>query len=244
MTKNVKLNKFGEIYWFLGSLLIALGVTICKKADLGVSMINAPAFIIYEAIEGKVSFLSVGVIEYAIQALCAILLCIVVGKIKLSYVLSILVGIFYGYVLDLWLIILGPKPFEQVWLRYLMLVVGNVITSSGVACFFRTYLPLQSYDIFVKDVSLKYNLNMNIFKYIYDATLFVISVVLAISLFGDVASFDWSEIYKTSYHTLGLGTLVSAVMNAPTIALVGKLLDKVFGTEALIPKLKLFFEKK
>lgn len=36
-----KLNRGGELCWVLGILFISLGVAICKKADLGVSMIAA-----------------------------------------------------------------------------------------------------------------------------------------------------------------------------------------------------------
>ena len=80
-----KFNKGGELYWLLGLLFISLGVAICKKADLGVSMIAAPAFIIHEAISGIApAFFSIGVVEYLVQAFFAILLCVVVLKVKLS----------------------------------------------------------------------------------------------------------------------------------------------------------------
>lgn len=45
-----KIPKTAELMWVLGIFLVALGVTMSKKADLGVSMIAAPTFIVYEAI--------------------------------------------------------------------------------------------------------------------------------------------------------------------------------------------------
>ncbi|MBO7177792.1 MAG: hypothetical protein J6V69_01690 [Clostridia bacterium] len=236
-------KKGGELYWFLGIILISIGVSVCKKADLGVSMIAAPAFIIYDAIAELVPFFTVGVVEYIVQAFFAILLCAVVGKVKLSYLITIVVGVIYGYVLDLWLFLFGTDPFEQIWLRYVMLIVGDVITATGVACFFRTYIPVQSYDIFVKEVSLRYKLGINKVKLVYDVSLLLIAVVLALTLFDDVKTFNWSEIYKTSFHSLGLGTLITTIINSPIIAFVGKLLDKLLGSEPLLPKLQAFFEK-
>ncbi len=236
-------KKGGELYWFLGIILISIGVSVCKKADLGVSMIAAPAFIIYDAIAELVPFFTVGVVEYIVQAFFAILLCAVVGKVKLSYLITIVVGVIYGYVLDLWLFLFGTDPFEQIWLRYVMLIVGDVITATGVACFFRTYIPVQSYDIFVKEVSLCYKLGINKVKLVYDVSLLLIAVVLALTLFDDVKTFNWSEIYKTSFHSLGLGTLITTIINSPIIAFVGKLLDKLLGSEPLLPKLQAFFEK-
>lgn len=238
-----KFQKGGELYWFLGIILISIGVSVCKKADLGVSMIAAPAFIIYDAIAELVPFFTVGVVEYIVQAFFAILLCAVVGKVKLSYLITIVVGVIYGYVLDLWLFLFGTDPFEQIWLRYVMLIVGDVITATGVACFFRTYIPVQSYDIFVKEVSLRYKLGINKVKLVYDVSLLLIAVVLALTLFDDVKTFNWSEIYKTSFHSLGLGTLITTIINSPIIAFVGKLLDKLLGSEPLLPKLQAFFEK-
>ncbi len=238
-----KFNKGGELYWLLGSLFISLGVVICVKADLGVSMIGAPAFIIHEAIEDLVpAFLTVGVIEYSVQAFFAILLCLVVLKVKISYVLSIAVGVIYGYLLDMWLLILGPEPFQEIWLRYVMLIVGDIITATGVACFFRTYLPMQSYDIFVKDVSNRYKLNINIVKPVYDFSLLALSIVLAFTLFGDVNEFDWSKIYETSFHNLGLGTVITTIINAPLITIIGKGLDKIMGIDPILPKVKGFLD--
>ena len=57
-----KFNKGGELYWLLGLLFVSLGVALCAKANLGVSMIAAPAFIIHEAIDGIApTFFTIGV---------------------------------------------------------------------------------------------------------------------------------------------------------------------------------------
>ena len=37
-----KINKTSELNWLLGVIFVALGVAICSKANLGVSMIAAP----------------------------------------------------------------------------------------------------------------------------------------------------------------------------------------------------------
>ena len=71
-----KMKKSAELLWLLGILFVALGVAICSKADLGVSMIAAPAFVIYEALAPVLSGISVGVTEYVIQGLLLLLLCL------------------------------------------------------------------------------------------------------------------------------------------------------------------------
>ena len=45
-----KIKKSSELLWLFGIIFVALGVSICSKANLGVSMIAAPAFVVSEAI--------------------------------------------------------------------------------------------------------------------------------------------------------------------------------------------------
>lgn len=242
--KTIKFERGAEIYWILGIFLVPLGAAICNKANLGISMIAAPAFIIHSAIEHLVpAFFTIGVVEYIVQAFFSLLLCVVILKVKLKCVLAILVGVIYGCVLDMWLLIVGSEPVEEIWLRYILLIVGCIITATGVSCFFRTYMPLQSYELFVAEISSRFKFNVNVVKFIYDVALLVISIVLAFTLFGDVKTFNWSEIYKTNYHYLGLGTVVATIINSPIITITGKLLDKVLGQEALIPRLKEWIDR-
>ena len=63
-----KITKSSELLWFFGVVFVALGVAICSKADLGVSMIAAPAFVISEALLTLWDGFSVGVVEYLFQA--------------------------------------------------------------------------------------------------------------------------------------------------------------------------------
>jgi hypothetical protein len=50
--------------------------------------------------------------------------------------------------------------------------------------------------------------------------------------------FDWATIYKASYHHLGLGTIVTTIINAPIITGWSIILDRCFTYEAFIPKLE------
>ena len=75
-------------------------------------------------------------------------------------------------------------------------------------------------------------------KWIFDLSLLGVSLILAFTLFGDAASFDWSTVGYQSFHSIGLGTLVTTAINAPIITLAGKLLDRIFDPTPLFPKLK------
>ena len=96
-----KIQRSSELLWLFGTVFVALGVAICSKADLGVSMIAAPAFVVWEALAPHWSFLSVGVSEYLIQGLLLLLLCLMVRRFRLRFLLAFAVAVIYGYTLNL-----------------------------------------------------------------------------------------------------------------------------------------------
>ena len=238
MNKTGKWEKGGELLWVLGVALVALGVSICSKADLGVSMIAAPAFVVWEAAAQILPGLSVGVTEYIIQGLLLVILCLAVGRWNWRYLLAFAVAVLYGYVLDGFLWLISGVQLHSVWSRWVLLLVGDCVTALGVACFFRTYMPLQVYELFVAELADRFSWPIGKVKACFDVALLVVSVVLALTLFGDVAQFDWSTIGWKSFHSIGLGTLVTTVINSPIIGFMGKCIDRFLGTEPLFPRLQ------
>ena len=233
-----KIKKANELLWLFGVLFVAFGVSICSKADLGVSMIAAPAFVLSEALSGLWSGLSVGVTEYIIQGIMLVVLCIIVKGFNWRYLLAFAVAVVYGYTLDLFLWLMKDVSFNTMAMRWVMLIVGDVVVGFGVACFFRTYMPLQVYELFVAEIARHFNITIAKVKFGFDMVLLAISIVLAFSLFGDVKTFEWSKIGYTSFHSIGLGTLVTAAINSPIINAMGKLVDRFFDPEPRFKKME------
>ena len=233
-----KIKRSSELLWVFGIIFVAFGVAICSKADLGVSMIAAPAFVLHEAISSFWQGLTVGVTEYLTQGLMLVILMIVVRSVNWRYFLAFAVAVIYGYTLNSFIWLLGDISFDTVWLRWIMLIIGDFITGLGVACFFRTYMPLQVYELFVSETANHFKLNLNKTKWVFDISLLVISIVLALTVFGDVYEFDWKTIGYSSFHSIGLGTFVTTAVNSPIITLMGKILDKIFEPSAMFPKLE------
>ena len=227
------IKKSGELNWLLGALLVSLGVAICNRANLGVSMIAAPAFIIHDATSQVTSALSLGVIEYLVQGFIILLTCLIVKRFNWRYLLSFLTAVIYGYFIDMWMLIIGTEPFDALWMRWIMLIVGDVVTAVGVAFFFRTYLPVEAYELCVHEIVRVHKFNFHKVKWIFDFSCLGVSIILALSLFGDVTTFDWSTIYTHSFHHIGLGTIVTTIISAPIINLSGKVIDVFFGEEPL-----------
>lgn len=238
-----KIPKTAELMWVLGIFLVALGVTMSKKADLGVSMIAAPTFIVYEAIK-PLWAVSVGTVEYLVQGAILLIMCAVVQRVNWRYLLAFTVAVIYGYVMDMWMLVFKNVVLTEAYLKWIMLIAGDVMTAAGVACFFRTYMPLQVHELFVAELSDRYSLKINRVKLVFDLSFLVLSVVLALTIFRDANTFDWKNIATTSYHSLGLGTIVTTLINAPIIAVIGKGLDKVFDYTPLFPKLEKLIGRK
>lgn len=222
-----KINKSGELLWLFGILFVAFGVAVCNKADLGVSMIAAPAFVLNEAIAPHFSAFSVGVAEYLIQGVLLILLCVVIRRFDWRYLLAFVVAVIYGYALDLFIFLLNGFTVSSIPLRFLLLLIGDCFTAFGVACFFRTYMPLEVYELFVAEISAVFRIGINKVKWAFDLSLLTISVVLALLLF-DASAFDWSTIGYQSYHSIGTGTLITTLINSPIIALMSRLVRCLF----------------
>lgn len=225
-----KIQKSSELLWLLGIIFVAFGVAVCSKTNLGVSMIAAPAFIIAEATAHISPFVSVGVVEYIIQGIMLLILCVAVRRFNWRYLLAFAVAVLYGYTLNLFLWIMDGVVFREVWLRWVMLIVGDFITAFGVACFFRTYMPLQVYELFVAEISRCFRFDISKTKWVFDITLLVLSFVFALLLFEDFSTFDFSSIASSSFHSIGLGTLVTTIINSPIIKLMGRLIDSVFDS--------------
>ena len=233
-----KISHSSELLWLMGIVFVALGVAICSKADLGVSMIAAPTFVIQEAVSPLWSGFSVGVVEYLVQGLVLVILCVTVRRFNWRYLLAFAVAVVYGYTMNFFLWILGGVSFDAVWLRWVMLLVGDVLVAFGVACFFHTYMPLQVFELFVAELADRYKLNIHRVKTVFDLTLLAISVSLALILFGDIGSFDWRSVGYSSFHSIGLGTLVTTAINSPLISLMSRLIKRIFEPSARFSKLE------
>ncbi|MBO5889495.1 MAG: hypothetical protein J6Q58_05085 [Clostridia bacterium] len=233
-----KLTKSSELLWVLGVVLVALGVSICDKANLGVSMIAAPAFVISEALLSVYSGFSVGVVEYIFQGLLLIILILLLKKFNLKYLIAFLVAVIYGYVLNFFIFLLKGVVINSALTRWVLLIIGDIVTAFGVASFFKTTYPLQVYELFVTKVASVYKFNINKVKLSFDMSLLFISIILAFTLFGDANTFDWSTIACSSFHSIGLGTLVTTIINSPIIAFASKVLNKIFDNKPLFERLE------
>ena len=70
----------------MGIILLALGTAFSEKADFGMSMVVAPAYLIHLKVSQYLPFFSFGMSEDVFQTLILIALAIVMRKVKKGYI--------------------------------------------------------------------------------------------------------------------------------------------------------------
>ena len=97
--KNKK-TFYTELSYLLGILILALGTAFMERANFGVSMVVAPAYILHLKISEYLPFFSFGMACYTFQAVLLVVLMLVVRKRKLSYLFSFFSAVIFGFTLD------------------------------------------------------------------------------------------------------------------------------------------------
>lgn len=227
-----KITIYSEFAYVIGMITLALGVAFMEKANFGVSMVVAPAYILHLKISEFLPFFTFGTAEYTLQAFLLIIMCIAIRKFKISYLFSFVTAFIYGLVLDLCMMLISSFSTDAIYLRLIYFFVGMLLCAIGVSMFFRTYLSPEVYELFVKEASKKFNVNIHKFKTGYDITSCLVSVILSFSFFGLFV-----------FKGVQIGTFFCALVNGFVISRFSKLYDKIFVFKDGL-KLRPFFEGK
>ena len=182
-------------------------------------MVAAPAYILSQ----KISFLTTGMAEWCIQGLLFILGCLVIGRFYLPMVGSFLVASLCSMVLDLMLTLFAGVHAETLPGRLALYLAGLLSLALGIAFAFRSYLPCQMHEMFVKTVAAHKKWDQNKLKIIYDWICLAVSLTLTLCFFGKLVG-------------IGLGTVLCTAINGPLIALWGKVLDRCFNFDPALKK--------
>ena len=204
--RSMKKKFSTELAYVLGVVFVAMGVVFMEKADFGVSMVVAPAYLLYRALSPVWSFVSFGMAEYCLQAVLLLLMILILRRFRLSYLFSFITAVVYGFVLDGFMRLGTLLPVDQLWQRGLYYVVGMLFCSAGVSAMFHTYISPEVYELFVKEVSGRFQININRFKTGYDCVSSLIGVVMSFLVFG-------------MWHFVGVnwGTILCALINGTII---------------------------
>ena len=207
-----------EMAYVLGNVLVAIGVALMERSDFGVSMVVAPAYLIYRKLSLILPFFTFGMAEYSFQALLLIAMCLALRRFRVSYLFSFVTAVFYGVILDVVMLPAALLPNEGFAVRAILYALGATIGPMGITLMFHTYISPEVYELFVKELAEKLRMPIHRFKLYYDVTSALIAVVLSFVFFG-------------FGHFVGvkLGTVLCTLFNGPLIGAISAYYDRHFA---------------
>ena len=208
---------YTEFSYVLGLVIMAFAAAFTEKADFGMSMVVAPAYILHLKISQFLPFFSFGMAEYTLQGVVLILMMLLLRRARLSYLFSFATAVLYGFLLDGSIVLVSLVPDGGLTLAIAFYIVGMIVCSLGVSLLFHTYISPEAYELFVMEVSAKMNVDIHKFKTCYDCVSCLIAVILSFAFFG-----LWH------FEGVKLGTVICALVNGSIIGLCTRLLKKTF----------------
>ena len=218
-----------ELAYLIGIIVLAFGSAFMEKADFGMSMVVAPAYLLHLKISEYLPFYSFGMSEYVLQIFVLIALALVMGKFKKGYLFSFVTAVFYGNVLDLSMKLLNHLPLYGLAGRFLYYFIGIGCCAVGISLLFHTYIAPEAYDLFVKEIAARTGKDINKVKTIYDICSCTVGVIMSFLFYG-------------FGHFVGVkaGTIFCALVNGWLISLCSKFFESRFEFQDKLPYRKFF----
>jgi uncharacterized membrane protein YczE len=220
---------YAEAAYLMGMGLVPLGVALMTRADFGVSMVVAPAYLLYLKLNPVWPFFTFGMAEYTLQGVLLLVTILAVKKFRPYFLFSFVTAVLYGFILDGWMALVGRLPVAALWQRGLWYALGMVICSAGIACYFKTYISPEVYELLVKELAEKLKKPTHRVKTAFDCTCCAVGVLMSFAFFG----FGRFEGVK-------LGTVLCALLNGTLIGWFTAWIDAHFDTKDALPWRKYF----
>lgn len=219
-----------ELAYLSGIVLLALGTAFMERADFGMSMVVAPAYILHLKLSRSFAWFSFGMSEYLLQGVLILVISFIMRRFKKGYLFSFITAVVYGLILDGCIALVSPLPLGGIAGRCVWYVLGFLVCALAVALIFHTYIAPEAYELFVRELVEKTGADTGRVKTIYDCTSCIIGILLSFACFG----FGHFEGVK-------LGTVLCALVNGWTIGKVSGFLEKKLEFFDALP-LRRYFE--
>ena len=220
---------YTELAYGLAMVGLSFSVALMTRADFGVSMVVAPAYLLYLKLNPILPFFTFGMAEYTLQAVLLLGTILAVKKFRPYFLFSFVTAVLYGFLLDGWMAVIASLPADTFALRCLWYVLGLVLGAASIAFFFKTYIAPEVYELLVKELALKLDKPTHRVKTVYDCVSCAVAVVMSFAFFG-----LWR------FEGVKLGTVVCALVNGWLIGRFTALYERCFDFRDGLPWRKYF----
>lgn len=216
-----------ELAYLCGIMILALGTAFMERADFGLSMVVAPAYLFHLKLSETFSWFTFGVAEYCLQAILLLITAVVLRKIKPAFLFSFITAVIYGVTLDQMIALVARIHGEGMIWRLVFYLIGLLLGSLGVAFLFHTYIAPEAYELLVKEVSESLHKDISKTKTAYDCTSAVVAIILSLFFFG-------------RFEGVKPGTILCALVNGWTIGRISGWMEKRWTFDDVLPLRRYF----
>ena len=196
------------IQYALGLVVMALGVVCFKRVEVGIPPITSvPAAV------SNITPLSLGTATTLLHALCVIGQVAVIRRVTLKSMLTLLVGVPFGWIIDL-LLWVFPASELSLALRTIILIIGLALNGLGVQLIVGCDLMLPAPDALTHAISKVHGRKLSNVKIVADAIYVAIALSIDLIATGKVSS-------------VGIGTILSVLLTGRFIGWFNKLFPKL-----------------
>lgn len=206
---------YTEAAYAVGLALLAFGTALTEYGGFGISVVVAPAYILYLKLSELLPFFSFGMAEYTLQAIVLVILMLSLRKVRGVFFLSFITAVLYGTVLDISMLFTDLLPSGLLPLRVVVYILGVLVCAVGISLLFHTYLPPEAYELFMKEIARKTHTAIPKVKTIYDCCSMALAIGMSLLFFGTIRG-------------IGPGSVVCAFLNGVLIYAFTKLFEKRF----------------
>ena len=176
------------LQYIAGLVCMAIGLVLLKRTYWGVSPITA----VPDAVAGFTP-LSLGNATILLHLLCVLLQILVQRRVTVKSLLTMCVGVPFGYLVDLFMWLWDPYRL-LFWQKCLSLVVGIAIQGFGVALISGCDMMLPAPDEFNNVVSRVYNRKLSNVKMTADAIYVGVAIIINLISVRSLASVGVSSV--------------------------------------------------
>lgn len=196
------INEKPYVFYIFFVVMTACGDALTFKGSIGVNP--------WEAVCQTLNYISaikVGTLTIALNLLMIIIEAILMKKVKLVMIIQLVVSLLIGFIVNIIVYILfGHLTFESYFARFLIAILGFIISSVGNGLLMTCQLAPFPYEGMCEQLSLKTNVDFAKLRQIFD----IVCVILCI-----VISF-------VGHYPLAIreGTIISMLIYSPVMGIV------------------------
>lgn len=204
----------------LGLVVVALGVGISIKSNLGI----APLSCIPTVLSLEYSHISVGTFTWAFNLLFIVIQAFILRKdFKWTHAMQVLPILIFGYLVDgaIWLFDAIQSPATNYLVQIVLCIIAVVLTAVGIRLEVVGGGWILPADSLLNVITMRTHAKFSIVKVIMDVTLVAITAVLAFIFFGLLTGNGHTMVVRE-------GTLIQAILTGMCMHVTDPLINRLF----------------